>query len=163
MFQTVSECHSLGWEVEFQGINVADKASGAVGDITIRKAGAIVLGVEVTERRIDQSRVASTFNQKISPNGLADYLFITTVKPDDEAVAAAEKYTGVGHEMNFVPLAPWLIHNLATIGQKCRELFQSKMIDLISGSGVPAAIKTSWNGKMDAALGIVRTSGPKRN
>ena len=80
LFQTISECHSLGWDVEFQGINVADKASGAVGDITILKEGTIVLGVEVTERPIDQARVALTFNQKVSPSGVGDYLFITTAR-----------------------------------------------------------------------------------
>ena len=81
LFQTISECYALGWEVEFQGINVADKFSGAVGDITIRKGGAIILGIEVTERPVDQTRVMLTFNQKISPGGLPDYLFITTAKP----------------------------------------------------------------------------------
>jgi hypothetical protein len=158
MFQTISECHSLEWEVEFQGINVADKASGAVGDITIRKDGALVLGVEVTERPIDQARVTSTFNQKVSPSGLADYLFITTAKPENEALAAARRYTSVGHEMNFVPLAAWLIHNLATIGPKCRSLYQTKMIDLLGAQGVPAEIRVAWNDKMDEAIGVKSTS-----
>ncbi|HEV2173468.1 MAG TPA: restriction endonuclease, SacI family, partial [Nitrospira sp.] len=57
MFQTISDCHHLGWEIDFQGINVADKASGAVGDVTIRKDDKIILGVEVTERSIDDGRV----------------------------------------------------------------------------------------------------------
>jgi hypothetical protein len=74
MFQTLSQCHGLGWEVEFQGINVADKASGAVGDITVRKGEAIILGVEVTERPVDKNRVTLIFDQKISPAGLPDYL-----------------------------------------------------------------------------------------
>jgi hypothetical protein len=56
--------------------------------------------------------------------------------------------------MNFVPLAPWIRHNLATIGQTCRALFQSKMIDLLSGAGVPAQIRVAWNNKMDEAIGI---------
>jgi hypothetical protein len=132
MFQTLSECQGLGWQVEFQGINVADKASGAVGDISIRKDGTLLLGVEVTERQIDQARVTLTFDQKVSPSGLADYLFITTTKPDDTAFAAARRYTDVGHEMNFVPLAAWLVHNLATIGPRCRSIFQTKMLELLS-------------------------------
>ena len=154
LFQTISECHSLGWDVEFQGINVADKASGAVGDITIRKDGAIILGVEVTERPIDQARVTLTFNQKVSPSGVTDYLFITTAKPEKEALEAARRYTGVGHEMNFVPLAPWLIHNLATVGPTCRALFQTKMIDLLSAKGTSADLRVAWNDKMDEALGV---------
>jgi hypothetical protein len=158
MFQTISECHSLGWEVEFQGINVADKASGAVGDITIRKDGALVLGVEVTERPIDQARVTLTFNQKVSPSGLGDYLFITTAKPEDGALAAARRYTSVGHEMNFVPLAGWLVHNLATVGPVCRSLFQSNMIELLGAQGVPAEIRVAWNDKMDEAIGVKPTT-----
>jgi hypothetical protein len=154
LFQTISECHALGWEVEFQGINVADKSSGAVGDITIRKSGAIILGVEVTERPIDQARVTLTFNQKVSPNALADYLFITTTKPEKEAIDAARSYTGVGHEMNFVPLAPWVIHNLATVGPVCRATFQAKVIDLINAQATSADLRVAWNNKMDEALGV---------
>ncbi len=154
LFQTVSECHSLGWDVEFQGINVADKASGAVGDITILRGGKIVLGVEVTERQIDQARVTLTFNQKVSPNEVADYLFITTATPEKEAIEAARRYTGVGHEMNFVPLVPWLIHNLAIVGPACRALFQAKMIDLLMAQGTSADLRVAWNDKMDQALGV---------
>jgi SacI restriction endonuclease len=81
LFQTLSECHQLGWKVDFQGINVADKASGAVGDITIRKGDKIILGVEVTERSIDKGRVTLTFDQKVSPGRLDDYLFINDGAP----------------------------------------------------------------------------------
>lgn len=154
LFQTISECHGLGWEVEFQGINVADKFSGAVGDIAIRKGASIILGVEVTERPIDQARVTLTFNQKISPVGLTDYLFISTAQPEKEALNAARSYTGVGHEMNFVPLAGWLIHNLATVGPSCRAVFQSKVIDLITAQPTSADLRVAWNNKMDEALGV---------
>lgn len=154
IFQTVSECHNLGWDVAFQGINVADKASGAAGDITIKKDGAILLGIEVTERPVDQARVTLIFDQKVSPGALVDYLFITTTEPESSAVTAARKYTGVGHEINFVPLAPWIRHNLATIGQTCRALFQTKMIALLSAEGTPAEVRVAWNNKMDEAIGI---------
>ena len=154
LFQTISECHALGWDVEFQGINVADKLSGAVGDITIRKSGTIILGIEVTERPVDQARVTLTFNQKISPGGLSDYLFITTAKPEKEAMDAARSYTGVGHEVNFVPLAPLLHLNLATLGPACRALFQAKVIDLIDAQTTAADLRVAWNSKMDDALGV---------
>lgn len=154
MFQALTECHGLGWEVEFQGINVADKASGAVGDITILKEGAIILGIEVTERPVDKGRVTLTFDQKVSPSGLVDYLFITTARPEDAALAAARSYTAVGHEMNFVQLTGWLTANLATIGPRCRAIFQAKMIDLVSAEGVSADLKVAWNDKMDMAIGI---------
>jgi hypothetical protein len=57
MYQSLSECFGLDWEVDFQGINVADAVSGAVGDITIKDAaGAIVIAVEVTERSVSAAR-----------------------------------------------------------------------------------------------------------
>src|SRR5271169_1301552 len=89
MFQTISECHHLGWIVDFQGINVADRVSGAVGDITIRKDDTIILGIEVTERPIDGGRVTLVFDQKVSPTGLEDYLFVSTVQPEESALDAA--------------------------------------------------------------------------
>lgn len=152
MFQTLSECHGLKWEVEFQGINVADKASGAVGDLTIKKGGVIILGVEVTERPIDQGRVTLVFNQKVSPSGLLDYLFVTTAEPHFEAREAARSYTAVGHEMNFVQLDDWLINNLASIGPGCRAIFQDKVLDLLSVQS--ADLKVAWNDQMDLAIGI---------
>ncbi|MGH9783475.1 MAG: restriction endonuclease, SacI family [Terriglobia bacterium] len=152
MFQTINECYNLGWDVDFQGINVADKASGAVGDIAIKKHGVVLIGVEVTERTVDQGRVTLIFDQKVSPSGLNDYLFVTTTTPDAGANEAARNYTGVGHEMNFVDLEPWLRNNLATIGQPCRAIFQSKMIDLLTKQGVPADLRVAWNSKMDSAI-----------
>lgn len=151
MFQTISDCHGLEWEVEFQGINVADAASGAVGDITVKKQGVIVLGVEVTERTIDRGRVAATFERKVAPNGLEDYLFITTTQPETDALTAAHNYTGVGHEMNFVQLQAWLTNNLATVGPQCRAIFQAKILDLLVTQN--ADLKVAWNDKMDAAIG----------
>jgi hypothetical protein len=56
--------------------------------------------------------------------------------------------------MNFVDLAPWLVHNHATIGPSCRAIFQVKMIELLSVPGVPADIKVGWNDQMDAAIGL---------
>jgi hypothetical protein len=76
MFKTIKQCYSLDWEIEWQGINVADKASKAGGDITITEEGIIIFAVEVTERPIDGKRVTATFNTKISPNKISDYLFI---------------------------------------------------------------------------------------
>lgn len=152
MFQTLSECYNLGWAVEFQGINVADKASGAVGDITIRKDDTVVLGVEVTERPIDQGRVTLIFDQKILPSNLIDYLFLVTSEPHIGALSAARNYTAVGHEMNFVHLDGWIVHNLATIGPACRLLFQTNMVRLLGTVGISAALKVAWNARMAAAI-----------
>lgn len=157
MFQALSECHGLKWDVEFQGINVADKFTGAVGDITIKKNSSIVLGVEITEWQVNKSRVTLVFDQKISPGGLPDYLFVSTVPPAADAFAAAQSYTAVGHEINFVRLPDWLANNLATIGPKCRTLFQDNVIELLSATGVPAELKLAWNEMMEKAIGVAKS------
>lgn len=154
LFQTINDCHRLQWEVEFQGINVSDRASGAVGDITIRHGGAVILGVEVTERPINGGRVRFVFDEKVSPFNLNDYLFVSTTSPDDTARKTARSYTAVGHEMNFVDLKHWLINNLATIGPECRATFQTRLISLLSGPTTPAEIKVAWNSAMDRAIGV---------
>ncbi len=75
MSQSLSERFNLGWQVESQGINAADKASGASGDITVKSDNQVILAVEVTERPIERNRVVATFNTKIVKQGVADYLF----------------------------------------------------------------------------------------
>lgn len=152
MFRTISECHGLAWDVECQGINVADKVSGAVGDITIRKNGALIRGIEVTERPIGAARVRTVFDEKISPNNIRDYLFVTTAEPDEEAHQVAQQYTAAGNEINFVNLRNWVIANLASIGPACRTIFQDRLIDQFSAA--TADLKVAWNEKLDAALGI---------
>ncbi len=150
MFQTMSECHGLKWNVVFQGINVADAASGAVGDIAISRDGEVILAVEVTERTIDKGRVTAVFEHKVTPNGLDDYLFITTKPPDAAAITTAYQYTAVGHEMNFVQLDAWALNNLASIGPRCRSIFQAKMLDLLDVQN--ADLKIIWNRQMASAL-----------
>src|SRR5712692_8947844 len=49
-FSTIKEFLSLDWDIVFQGINVADAAAGAGGDITITSGGRLLLAAEVTER-----------------------------------------------------------------------------------------------------------------
>ncbi len=156
LFQTLSDCHGLGWTVDFQGINVADKSSGAVGDITVRRDDATVLGVEVTERVVDASRVTAIFEQKISPNSVTDYLIVTTAAPLETARAAARSYTAVGHEINFVLLAEWLVNTLATLGQAGRANFQAHMLALLEPQ--PGELKVAWNAKMAAAIGVTEAA-----
>jgi hypothetical protein len=146
MFKTVKECYNLDWEVEWQGINVADKASGVGGDITVKRKEEVLCAVEITERPIDRSRVVSTFNTKISPNAIEDYLFVfTNTPPASDARQAATQYFNQGHDVNFVDLKPWLLNNLAMVGGKCRTIFTRTFLDLLSGRDVPAALKVKWN------------------
>ena len=64
MFKTISDCFTLQWDIDWQGINVADSASNVGGDITVKSDGRILLVIEVTERTIDKARIRSTFNTK---------------------------------------------------------------------------------------------------
>jgi len=146
MFKTLRNCFQTGWTIEWQGINVADKASGAGGDITIRTDERVLLAVEVTERPIARARLVSTFNTKISPNGIEDYLFLFTDKtPDPEARIAAMQYFAQGHAVDFLPVKPWLVNVLGTVGADCRALFTNEFLALLDGRNVPATVKIAWN------------------
>lgn len=155
MFSTIKDCFSLDWEIESQGINVADKASRAGGDITIKSKKQIVLAIEVTERPIDKSRVVSTFNTKISRHGIEDYLFLfTSNSPTNDARTAARTYFAQGHEMNFLEVGPWLMNTLGTIGGKCRGIFTTELLRLLQGNNVPAAVKVRWNDLVKEIVGV---------
>jgi hypothetical protein len=154
MFQTIKGCYGLNWEIEWQGINVADSASGAGGDITIRRDGGIVLVIEVTERPISRERVVSTFNTKISENGLDDYLFFySSNAPTSEAREQAKQYFAQGHDINFVSIRDWIVTAMITLGPKCRTMFIVNVVGLLGVKGVPAAIKQAWNDQISAVAG----------
>lgn len=144
MFRAIKACHGLPWEIEWQGINVADKASGAGGDITIRRKGVTFLAVEVTERVVDGPRVVSTFNTKIVKNAIPDYLFLTTQPPAKDATDAAGRYFAQGHEMNFLEVRSWLVNVLGTIGAACRKQFTDEFLAMLQAEA-PAAVKVRWN------------------
>jgi hypothetical protein len=154
MFKTIQRCFELPWKIEWQGINVADKATGVGGDITVQRDGTLVLAVEVTEREIDQNRVVSTFNTKISLHGIDDYLFFFTAKPPTpETRQSARQYFAQGHEINFVPVKDWIITTLTTIGPRCRAMFTEALTELIGSREVPAALKVGWNEQLKIVLG----------
>jgi len=154
MFETIKECFNLDWEIQSQGINVADQASGAGGDITITEDGEAVLIVEVTERPIDRSRVVATFNTKIAPQGINDYLFFFgNVKPGEEAKEAARQYFAQGHDISFLSVEEWLVHSLGTVGPKCRRIFTEKFLVLLGAREVPAGLKMVWNDQTRILLG----------
>lgn len=154
MFQTIKECFKLGWVIEWQGINVADQASGAGGDITIKDDGETVLVVEVTERSIDRSRVVATFNTKIALHGISDYLFFFgNAGPGDEAKEAARQYFAQGHDISFLSVEEWLVHSLGTVGPKCRRMFTEKFLNLLGLREVSAGLKMAWNDEVRRLLG----------
>ena len=146
MLHTIQRCYELQWEIAWQGINVADKASGVGGDITVTQDGDIILAIEVTERPIEKAQVVSTFNTKIVKAGIEDYLFIySNSLPTDDARQAARTYFTQGHEINFLQVAEWIVNNLATIGAKCRTMFTQEILALFDTRDVPASVKVAWN------------------
>ncbi len=145
-FTALKEVYELPWKIEFQGINVADAASGAGGDVTVYIEGKPLIAVEVTERTIDESRVRSTFRSKILPNKIEDYLFLFSGdEPSDEARERARSYFAQGHEVNFVPLPPWIMTFLTTLGSDGRGIFTECIIEALNKRDVSASIKVAWN------------------
>jgi len=147
MFETIREYYQQDWVVESVGINVADSAAGAMGDITIKsRDGTVLLSIEVTERPVDASRIQSTFRTKIAPAGLVDYLFLVNgEKVSQAARGEAEKYFAQGHELNFVDIMAWLLAQLATMRIIGRKLFSKHLLALLDARTVPSIVKTAWN------------------
>ena len=145
-FEAIKAAYGLPWDLEYQGINEADAASGAGGDVTVRRDGAVVLSVEVTERTIDEDRVRSTFRTKIAPNAIDDYLFFfASTQPTDAALARARAYFAQGHDINFAPVKDWLVTVLSTLGAAGRKVFTEKLVTALDDPKVSAEMKVSWN------------------
>ena len=144
-FQTLNEVYKIGWHVNWQGINVADKSNAAGGDVTIQKDGQTLIAIEVTERTIERARVVSTFNTKISRNYIKDYLFLVTTPPREDARSAASAYFAQGHDVNFLDIKTWIVHVLGTIGSDGRQVFSQKFTGILDQRSVPASLKVKWN------------------
>jgi hypothetical protein len=145
-FEALHAHFSLDWTVQSQGINVADKAAGATGDITIRDGQRIVLAVEVTERPVDKERCISTFDTKIAPNSVDDYLFLVgTTQQDEGALQQARKYFAQGHDVNFLDVESWITRVMSLTGPDGRSVFIRQMITYLDCLDVPARLKMAWN------------------
>ena len=152
-FKALAATYELPWIVDWQGINVADAARGAGGDITVSKDGQTVISVEVTERPIDQPRVRSTYTTKILPYRIDDYFFFySQATPEDEAQAIAKTYFASGHEINFVSIREWILTILTTLGTSGRSTFTEITIELLEQREIPAAIKVAWNDHLRAVV-----------
>ena len=145
-FQTVADRYSLAWDISYQGINVADRATGAEGDVTIKENGATILAIEITERPLDQRRITSTFNTKIILNDVKEYLFVfTNTEPDESAIQTAKSLFSQGYEINFVNVVELIVNNFLALPANSREVFADKMLVLLNSKDVLAAIKVKWN------------------
>jgi hypothetical protein len=152
MFRTLQEHFHLPWQIDFQGINVADAASGTGGDITIRQDGRIILAAEVTERIVDRARVEATFTTKIAEAGIQVYLFFAKPSADSTARQQAHRYFAQGHEINFVDLSQWIRSCLVTVGASGWSAFNWILLELLGAKDVPTALKVAWNNHLTAVV-----------
>jgi hypothetical protein len=150
MIEALNDTFSLGWQVEHQDINVADRATGVPGDITIRRNGNAWLSIEVTERSVDNARVTDTFKDKIAPMAVYDYVFLVHVdKIDRAAHDQAERYFAQGYDVNFVDIREWIFNTLVTVGREGRKRFQERVIAHLEQEGVKRALRVAWNQEME--------------
>jgi hypothetical protein len=152
-FRTIKDFFGTEWTIEFQGINVADSPSGAGGDVTVIEAGQTVLAAEITERPMDRSRVVTTFNAKIAPHGIGDYLFFVSLKTlSPEARQQARQYFAQGNEVNFLEIRAWVTALLSTIGKRGRDMFNIHLLALMDASEMPRQLKVAWNDYIAAII-----------
>lgn len=144
-FTAIRDTFSLAWTIDVQGINVADRPAGAGGDITIRSGNVVLLAAEVTERPVERNRVVSTFQAKIAPQGIEDYLFFIKNPVDEDVMRQARQYFAQGHEINFLNMRDWLRIVLATIGRAGRNVFNRILLEKLRVAEVPASLKVAWN------------------
>ena len=148
MIEAIVERFRLDWEVRFQEINVSDRAAGVEGDITVldRTSGETVFVVEVTERDVDAYRVRSTFQEKLSPASVREYIFAVNLgRVQPKAIEQAERYFHFGYDVNFVDIRDWVWNCLATIGAPGRKAFFSRLVGHLSAEWIPATLKHAWN------------------
>jgi hypothetical protein len=150
MIETIAERFDLSWEIDAQGINVSDRASGVGGDLTIKKDGVALLTIEVTERRVDASRVQATFRTKIATAGLCDYVFaVHLARVSEDAKRQAERYFSQGHDVSFVDLRGWLVNSLVLVGVEGRMLFHDRMREHLADPEVSKMLKLAWNEEVE--------------
>ena len=153
IFQTINIQYRCDWEIVRQGVNAADGATGAAGDVTIFKDGEVIKAIEVTERPIGQTRVVTTFNTKITTSDVKDYLFVyTSTTPDEGAYSAANTYFAQGYDINFIKLSNFVISTFIAGNANTRVIFMNKMLELLRQGDIPAAVKTAWNDSLQATI-----------
>jgi len=155
VLQGIKVHFGLEWDIRSQGINEADAASGAGADISVYQGGKLILSAEVTERNVDKARIVSTFNTKISPAALQDYLFfVNEPSATDDARLQAGKYFAQGSEVNFVDIRTWIRMSLVTMGKVGREEFNKSLTDLLSADDMPRSVKLAWNATIEDVTSV---------
>lgn len=95
----------------------------------------------------------ATFNTKIAPLGIEDYLFfVRSGAPSEDAITQSRQYFSQGHELNFVDMERWILAILASVGSRGRTMFIESVIELLDSPGVPVSMKLSWNENVAHAI-----------
>ncbi|MBM3946575.1 MAG: restriction endonuclease, SacI family [SAR202 cluster bacterium] len=154
LLRTLKDFFQADWEIEYQGINVADAAKGKAADIEVRSKGATILAAEITERAVDETRVRATFATKIAVQGISDYLFVLSgdAHIDEVLRRQTQQYFAQGHEVNFVDIRRWMEVTLATLGQSGRAMYVSHLTSLLGEASTPKALKAAWNSSVNTLL-----------
>ena len=152
-FLTLKQRFNLDWDIGWQGINVADSASGVGGDVVVSSGGNALIVAEITERVVNRNRVVTTFNNKIGPNPMEDYLFFVLEgsQPPD-AIQQMGQYFAQGHELNFVVIREWIEAVLVTVGREGRSEFITNLLNLLESEVVPATLRVAWNDSINAVI-----------
>lgn len=144
MLETLNQRFGLAWNIEWQGINVSDRAANVAGDITVRQNEQTIFVLEVTERPLEVQRLRDVFETKMSTHNIRDYLFVVTVSSIDEQVQKeVVKYFRQNYDINILELQLWIRHLLSITGATGRQIFANKLI--IDKDTISSIIKTAWN------------------
>jgi hypothetical protein len=155
LLNAINEFFHAEWNVTVQEINVADRSSGAVGDVSVTKGEKVIFAAEITERQVERNRVVTTFNTKIAPSSIVDYIFfVTNSNQPDDSRQQAEMYFTQGHDVNFVIIQQWMVQMLITLGNEGREIFNRFLFDALSNAGTPRLVKVAWNKAVEAITSI---------
>jgi hypothetical protein len=89
--------------------------------------------------------VTATFQTKIAPQGIQDYLFFVRNDVGDDVLRQVRQYFAQGHEINFLQMRDWLRILLATLGRAGRETFNRIIIEKLQAAEIATALKVAWN------------------
>lgn len=141
--QGLGSSQTVPWEVSVQGINEADAASGAGGDITVTILEQCLFSVEVTERKVTSHRVETTYWTKVKPNNVNRYLFISSSDVSPDVRAKANQYQHCS--FYFLKTRDWLIDTLAVMDGKSHGVFNVALESQIRADSTPKAVRLAWN------------------
>lgn len=154
--RTLVKLYRLPWEISWQPINVSDRAANAPGDIVVKHEEQVYMAFEVTERRIDRSRVEATFRTKIARKPISDYLFVfAKEEPEAGAFGLARELLTLGTEVNFVHVRDFVINGLAVGGVKARRVFRDELMTLLRH--IPPRFRHMWNDEVEGLLHDLKT------